>query len=306
MVPDRFYERGTLPVHNSFYRLKANLLFLYVAHQQHPLSILWKATADTLPEMYISMKSSGEYGTAVREKAWVGIISRIWSKSKWAASRRFLATWFMRLRTPAAVEINRRITGNIYNKGALILSVPFDIVKWENEHQLMPGNLIDRDEYNWDNITLEEMLAMTDPYRLDEKEPMAGDILGGVLFLGHLINDIALIQPSYALAMTDLALSYPVSKDDLDVVKKSYDKLVRPHLNDQSSTTAIPSGACKSISVATRQYWALTILETYWAELKKDVAKQLGPKATESEIRECVEGLHAEALTPQEGNQSVK
>ncbi|KAK9784952.1 hypothetical protein SCARD494_12361 [Seiridium cardinale] len=269
-------------------------------------SILWKAVADTIAAMYISMKESGTFGTAAREKAWSGLICRMWAKSRSAAIRRFLATWFMRFTTPAGVEIKRRITDSIYNKGALIPYVPFDIAKWENEHKLVPGNLIDSDAYNWDEITLEAMLAMADPYKLDEKKPMAEDSLGGALFLGHLINGSALMQPSYTLAMTDLAQSYTVSKEDLDVVKRSYEKVVLPHLKDQSSTTALPSGSWKSTGATVRQYWAWTVLDTYRAELEKEVAKQLGPKATGSEIREYIEGLHAGAFILPEGNLFVK
>ncbi|KAF4331788.1 hypothetical protein FBEOM_14438 [Fusarium beomiforme] len=261
-------------------------------------SILWKAVADTIVPMYTSMKESGTFETAARDKAWSGLVCRLWTKSQWAATRRFLASTFMSFTTPAGVEIKRRITDSTYNKGALVQYVPFDISKWEKEYKLVPGNLIDLGAYDWDNITLEAMSAMADPSKLDESKPRAEDTLGGALFLGHLVNGSALMQPSYTLAMTDLAVS-KLSNDDLDVIKKAYEKVVLANLKDESNMTTVPSGPWKGTGAAVRQYWAWAALSPYRVELEKVAAKQVGSKATRSEISEFIDALHAqEAVLP--------
>lgn len=254
--------------------------------------------------MYASMKESGAFGTAAREKAWSGLVCRLWTKSRWAATRRFLASTFMCFTTPVGVEIKRRITDSTYNKGALVQYVPIDITKWEKEYQLVPGNLIDLGAYDWDSITLEAMSAMADPTKLDESKPMAEDTLGGAIFLGHLVNGTALMQPSYTLAMTDLAMS-KLSKDDLDVIKKAYENVVLANLKTPSNTTPVTSGPWKGTGAVVRQYWAWAALSPYRVELEKVAAIQVGSKATRSEISEYIDALHAEKAVLPKGDLPV-
>ena len=191
--------------------------------------------------------------------------------------------------------MKRLMTDSTYNKGALTPYVPFNITKWESQHEVVPGNVIDIDPQTLEKAKLEDLQALADPSKFDEKEEVAEDALGGVRCSEAVIYGSALMLPSYTKDMTELSLSSRISKEDLDAITRLCDKIVLSRLKEQIATTATPSGKPKTIGEAVRQYWASGTFDTFWADVGSEVIKLLGNKASKSEIREYLQALYAEA-----------
>lgn len=254
------------------------------------------------------MTDSGSFDSKSRDTAWQGLVDRLWKTSKIAAMRRWMATWFMRLTTPFAVEMNRRITNTIYNKGAVILYTPFEITAWEKTHEIKPGNIIDVNDIDWSNLTLAELLTIMDPAKLDEKKAIANDIHGGVLLLNHTVIGDSLIMPSDTFFQAGNAMT----EEKRAIVRKAYRRIVLTHMAEQRKVSGEMAAVSSDFWIGTgatmRHFWAWSFLSVCWAQLLSEVTKQLGPEVSEGDIKEYIEDIHAEqaVVTEEKGGETNK
>ncbi|TGO41681.1 hypothetical protein BHYA_0018g00530 [Botrytis hyacinthi] len=285
-----------------------------------PISnVLWQCNGETFVEMSKVMINKNEFGSEARDKAYTGLLFSMWKKSPAAGLRRLICTVGMTCATPVGLAMARRITHIPYNLGAL---VPFDETKHEENTEHEKGNRIEIDNINWLNVTPEQACALLDPTKFDSTKPIASDTLGGLRDGGRIINMSALLQPSYSLAMTNLA--HHISQENLDVVRKTYEKAIQPWITEMkllelkkseqeivakemmeiidssgSEKLVLPKElvhelAWRGTGAAVVHAWAWSLFQKLLPDIQDDLAETL-PKDTEKgDVKEYLEGLLAE------------
>ncbi|TGO64260.1 hypothetical protein BCON_0008g01090 [Botryotinia convoluta] len=285
-----------------------------------PISnVLWQCNGETLVEMSKFMVSKNEFGSEARDKAYTGLLFSMWKKSPAAGLRRLICTVRMTCATPVGLAMARRITHIPYNLGAL---VPFDEKKYEGDVEHEKGNRIEIENINWLNVTPEQACALLDPTKFDSTKLIASDTLGGLRDSGRIINMNALLQPSYSLAMTNLA--HHISQENLEVVRKTYEKAIQPWITEMkllelkkseqeivtkemmeiinssgSEKLVLPKElvhelAWRGTGASVVHAWAWSVFRKLLPDIQDDLAETL-PKDTEKEdVKEYLEGLLAE------------
>ncbi|TEY86516.1 hypothetical protein BOTCAL_0007g00430 [Botryotinia calthae] len=270
-----------------------------------PISdVVWQCNGETMVEISNFMINKNEFGSEARDKAYTGLLFSMWKKYPAAGWRRLVSTVGMTCATLVGLTMARRITHIPYNLGAL---VPFDEKEYEGNVDHEKGNRIEIEDINWLDVTPEQACALLDPTKFDSTKPIASDTLGGLRDGGRIINMSALLQPSYSLAMTNLA--HHILQENLEAMKllelkKREQEVVTNEMIEMinfsgSEKLVLPKElvhklALRGTGASVVHAWAWSFFQKLLPDIQDDLAATL-PKDTEKEeVKEYLEGLLAE------------